>query len=33
MKGLKYQITVAVLLSKEKRNGDIEYSSLVFLIL
>ena len=27
MKGFKYQITVAVLLSKEKGNGDIECSS------
>ena len=27
MKGFKYYITVAVLLSKEKENGDIEYSS------
>ena len=30
MKGFKYQITVAVLLSKEKGNGDIEYSSVYF---
>ena len=30
MKGFKYQITVAVLLSKEKRNGDTEYSSVYF---
>ena len=30
MKGFKYQITVAVLLSKEKRIGDIEYSSVDF---
>ena len=30
MKGFKYQITVAVLLSKEKRKGDIEYSSVYF---
>ena len=30
MKGFKYQITEAVLLSKEKRNGDIEYSSVYF---
>ena len=25
MKGLKYQITIAVLLSKDKINGDTEY--------
>ena len=30
MKGFKYQITVAVLLSKEKGNGDTEYSSFYF---
>ena len=30
MKGFKYQIAVAVLLSKEKGNGDIEYSSVYF---
>ena len=30
MKGFKYQITVKVLLSKEKGNGDIEYSSVYF---
>ena len=30
MKGFKYQITVAVLLSKEKGNGEIEYSSVYF---
>ena len=30
MKGLKYQITVAVLLSKEKGNGYIEYSPAYF---
>ena len=30
MKGFKYQVTVAVLLSKEKRNGDTEYSSVYF---
>ena len=30
MKGLKYQVTIAVLLSKEKGNGDIEYSSVYF---
>ena len=30
MKGFKYQITVAILLSKEKGNGDIEYSSVYF---
>ena len=30
MKGFKYQITVTVLLSKEKGNGDIEYSSVYF---
>ena len=30
MKGFKYQITVAVFLSKEKGNGDIEYSSVYF---
>ena len=27
MKRFKYKITVAILLSKEKRNGDTEYSS------
>ena len=30
MKGLKYQITVAVLLSKAKINGSIEYSAVYF---
>ena len=30
MKGFKHQITAAVLLSKEKGNGDIEYSSVYF---
>ena len=30
MTGFKYQITVKVLLSKEKGNGDIEYSSVYF---
>ena len=30
MKGFKYQIRVVVLLSKEKGNGDIEYSSFYF---
>ena len=30
MKGFKYQITVVFLLSKEKGNRDIEYSSLYF---
>ena len=30
MKGFKYQITVNILLSKEKRNGEIEYSSVYF---
>ena len=30
IKIFKYQITVAVLLSKEKGNGDIEYSSVYF---
>ena len=30
MKVLKYQIAVAVLLSKEKGNGDTEYSSVYF---
>ena len=30
MKGFKYQITVAVLLRKEKGNGEIEYSSVYF---
>ena len=30
MKGFKYQIRVVVLLSKEKGNGDIEYSSVYF---
>ena len=30
MKGFKYQITVAVLLSKEKGNGDIGFSSVYF---
>ena len=30
MKGLKYQITVAVLLYKHKQNGDIDYASVYF---
>ena len=30
MKGFKYQITVNVLLSKDKGNGDIEYSHVYF---
>ena len=30
MKGFKYQITVATLLSKHKLNRDIEYSSVYF---
>ena len=30
IKGFKYQITVAILLGKEKENGDIEYSSVYF---
>ena len=30
MKGFKYQITVKVLLSKDKRNEGIEYSSVYF---
>ena len=30
MKGLKYQITVAVLLYKHKQNGDIEYAPVYF---
>ena len=30
MKGFKYQINVAVLLSKHKMNGDIEYASVYF---
>ena len=30
MKGFKYQITVAVLLSKHKINGDIEYAPVYF---
>ena len=30
MKGFKHQITVKVLLSKEKGNGGIEYSSVYF---
>ena len=30
MKGFKYQITAAILLSKEKGNGEIEYSSVYF---
>ena len=30
MKGFKYQITVAVLLSKDKRNEGTEYSSVYF---
>ena len=29
-KGFKYQVTVAVLLSKKKGNGEIEYSSIYF---
>ena len=30
VKGLKYQITMNILLSKEKINGDTEYSSVYF---
>ena len=30
MKGFKYQITVTVLLSKHKINGDIEYAPVYF---
>ena len=30
LKGFKYQIKEAVLLSKEKGNGDTEYSSVYF---
>ena len=30
MKGFKYQIIVNILLHKEKKNGDIEYSSVYF---
>ena len=30
MKGFEYQITVTVLLSKEKMNGSIEYSPVYF---
>ena len=30
MKGFKYQIAIAVLLSKEKGNGGIQYSSVYF---
>ena len=30
MKGFKYQITVAVLLSKHKINRDIEYTPVYF---
>ena len=30
MKGFKYQITVAVLLSKHKQNRDIEYDPVYF---
>ena len=30
MKGFKYQITAAVLLSKTKINGSIEYSPVYF---
>ena len=30
MKGFKFQITAAALLSKEKGNGEIEYSSVYF---
>ena len=30
LKGLKYQITLAVLLSKMKNSGDIEYSPVYF---
>ena len=30
MKGFKYQITVKVLLSKHKRNGDIEFAPVYF---
>ena len=31
MRGFKYQITVAILLSKEKGNRDIEYAPVFFL--
>ena len=30
MKGFKYQITLAVLLSKVKNNGEVEYSPVYF---
>ena len=30
MKDFKYQITVTVLLSKRKQNGDIEYAPVYF---
>ena len=30
MKGFKYQITVAVLLCKDKGNGDLEYAPVYF---
>ena len=30
MKGFKYQITVKVLLSKHKENGDIKFASVYF---
>ena len=30
MKGFKYQMTVKILLNKEKGNGDIKYSSVYF---
>ena len=30
MEGLKYQITVTVLLSKHKQNGDVEYDPVYF---
>ena len=30
MKGFKYQMTVKILLNKEKGNGDIEYLSIYF---
>ena len=30
MKGFKYQITVTVLLCKNKQNGDIKYAPVYF---
>ena len=30
MKGVKYQITVTVLLCKHRENGDIEYAPVYF---